>query len=225
MAYINFYSGAKAPYYKLSNLFHAPVKITSSADLPTYWQHSAPLRSLLASGGDGPLYFASIEQVWHAFKALDRQTFLRFTNTGDLGQLDPNVFTDTKTNMVHWKKKNMIGIAAKLASNPTHGAALGLGPNKMDYGRENLGLAMEQTIWLELLMLKFRQNPLLAQILLATGSTQLIELDRGAQRRAVNGHAPVHWGGYKDDNGVLWGDNAISGYLISTRTALRLLNQ
>ncbi len=226
--HLYFCSNGKAPYYKLSNFYHAPITLRRVEDAPTCCALSPALASALA----GPaarewagLCFPSSEHLWQALKAHNVQTLMRFTTTGDLGQWAPDTFAALfgrakgGTKMAYWRKKQMIGIVAKAAVHPDRAAALALDNTQLAYGRENLELRTEYGVWREILMLKMRQNPEVCAVLASTGDHHLIEFVRGARRVEQHG-GHEHWGALVDAEGTRWGDNAMGFYMMDARGML-----
>lgn len=232
--FVYFGSAAERPLRVLSNLAAAPVTLQGPCEA------LYAVQPLLADWLDdmGALTFASIEHVWQALKASDRETFLRFSTTGDLGGWSADVFLKTtvvgkrakaakklgraltaddlaalaEAAMDHWKRDALVGIVAKLASNRKYGAALGLA-NCMVYDREFLAAETERQAWLALLRLKYTANAVPRAVLRDTGARPLVEFDKGATRR----HA--HWGGVMVE-GRLVGDNVMGKYLEEVRTTI-----
>jgi hypothetical protein len=241
--YISFGSGTTNR--DLSNLYAAPVTLCAPLD-PALLLLSPKLRDWCSSSSSSS--FPSIEQLWHALKAKDKETFLRFTTAGDLGAWSPDFFAATtaakkeaklakslglasKTQlspeqrrqlafkcMNYWKKFNLIGIVAKLAANPEYGPSLRLGEEKMDYRRETLPADLEQSVWMVLLRLKYTQNPGVHEKLQGTGAAVLYELDRHSSLQR-----PSHWGGKLDvSTGQIIGENVMGVYLSRVREELVL---
>lgn len=176
------------------------------------------LHSWLIRSGDSD-DFASSEAAWQALKALNYETFLRFTTKGDLGKLSLAFFQrlypknpdKALKKFNSWTRKLADGIVAKIAANPKHAKKLGLRPGvDMNYEREHLSPTTENKVWMTLLGLKYRQNPSLKDRLLLTGSKILVELEPGAKK----GHA--HWGGLVVDNAVV-GENKMGQYMMKIR--------
>lgn len=178
--YTTFFSNAKEPYYKMSNFNH--IK-------------------------DG-IYFRGLKynSTEHAFQAQkyilsDRK---RFSSDGDLGNWDGfKLVSDKDVN--YWKKKDNIGIIAKMATDKKRGLKLGLTRNEEFESNDEL--------WIELLLLKYNICEY-KQILLSTKDSYLLEFDRGAKKRNST------WGGIIE-NGVLYGDNLMGKYHITVRNTLR----
>jgi transposase/predicted NAD-dependent protein-ADP-ribosyltransferase YbiA (DUF1768 family) len=180
------------------------------------------------------LEFATSEHLWQALKTKNLKTFLRFTATGDLGNLTLAFFEKIyagksakgKPVSPHkkfdlWNRNGMAGIVAKMASNPTYGARLGLSPGgDMDYAREHLDPAVERSVWLEILALKFAACPVARQQLLGTGGRYLLEWSKGAERETRSGRVP-HWNGLVGKDGVLYGENIMGQYLMATRLSIQ----
>lgn len=223
--YVYFKSTGKAPYNQLSNFFHAPITVTTK-DVPVAMSQLCPgIREWL------PATFPTSEHLWQALKARDQATFLRFTTTGDLGAWNPDVFAKTVAYLVkdkiemaaraqkklaEWKKKNNLGIQAKLAANPDYAQRLNLAGH-MNFEREHLAADVERIVWLAILKLKFRQNAGPRAVLLSTAGKRLIEFAPGAARR------PEHWGGLVTPGPgplTVVGDNVMGNYVQAVRDSL-----
>jgi hypothetical protein len=242
MDYIYFGSGARGDYKCLSNFSHCTM--TLRAFPKSFLHHQPALATWFPQDIENiELSFPSVEHLYQSLKARDKHTFLRFTNNGDIGSWNPNVFLMTtitkkkakiakrldkqtktlsqqdmidaaKVDMNFWKKKNMIGIQAKLAANADYGSALGLGTQHMNYEKEYLSAEEEANLWHDLETLKYKQNPRERTVLKGTGSALLVEFDKGAKRHHV------HWGGLVEDNDGgqrVLGDNAMGKYLMRIR--------
>jgi predicted NAD-dependent protein-ADP-ribosyltransferase YbiA (DUF1768 family) len=222
--FIYFGSSSKLP--ELSNFYHTSITVTLNTLPDALLRRCPALGNALAHSASESLVFPSSEHLYQGSKARTEATVLRFTVDGDLGSWNPNIFNNTLVpkkvldlrtraelaikKMNFWKKKNCIGILAKLAANPTHGRALGLSASTMAYDLERLSPEAERELWLGLLGLKFASFPL-AQKLKETGTKTLIEFDKGAARGA-------HWGGLWDkETRQVVGDNVMGKYLEEVR--------
>ena len=179
--------------------------------------------------------FPSSEHLWQALKAKNLRTFLRFTVGGDFGSWAPDVFVRTtlrnkvknlsarkalllgQSKVVHWAKKQNIGILAKIAANSEYAADLQLDEiGDMNYAREHLPDDVERAVWLAILKQKYSQDPLLQLLLTNTGDEMLVEFEKAAARTP----SKVKWGGCISPSGVLLGRNVMGTYLMATRAAL-----
>ena len=75
-----------------------------------------------------------------------------------------------------WRKKNNIGIVAKMASNPDHARKL-----KLTFV-SRISDEIKKKIFIEILISKYKLNEDLRDILMATGNKTLVEFSRGAER-------------------------------------------
>jgi predicted NAD-dependent protein-ADP-ribosyltransferase YbiA (DUF1768 family) len=226
--YYYFGSGSSAPYHRFSNFHHAPIRVAAKDVTESMAQLSPELRSWIGDIG-GFFVFPSAEHVWHALKAKNVATLLRFTSHGDLGQWSASFFTRVmpkalqgtsaglergKKKMAYWHKKGNIGIMAKMAANPKYTKAMGFDPRAdMNYGRETLEEDLERRVWLSIHHLKYSQHAALRTLLLETGETPLIEFDRAGIRNP----SKTKWGGCVDEKGVLHGQNKMGMYLMLYR--------
>jgi predicted NAD-dependent protein-ADP-ribosyltransferase YbiA (DUF1768 family) len=228
--YVYFKSSEKAPYYMLSNFFHAPIVFKPSDVTPELRSVSPDLGQWLPAEG---LRFPTSEHLWQSLKSTDKATFLRFTCDGDLGKWDPTVFAKSVAyrkdplaaatlalkKLKHWSAKNNLGIQAKLAANPDYAARLGLDNGRMAFERERLAPAIERAVWLTILRLKFSQNEGPRKTLLSTRGKRLVEREIGAIR-LLNAGKPVPWGGLVAEDGAVVGDNAMGKYVQAVRESL-----
>ncbi len=168
----------------------------------------------------GRCVFISTEHAWQALKARDYDTFMRFTERGDLSAFSPNFWVrigllaiDAARKFQFWSRLGpMVGILAKLATNPKYGAALQLGNLHMMYTREHLPANDERAVWMILLRSKFLHGSDLRAQLKATGTSTIIEFDRLA--------SPTHasyWGGRMLPSGHVIGANTMGQYLMIVR--------
>lgn len=215
----SFGSGAKEPNHKLSNFYLAPIKLTRDNVTPAMKQVCPSLEEFLKQGG---MAFHSSEHLWQSLKALNYQTFREFGVAGVLSQWNRVSFARfypkpgvAATKFDYWNKKQNRGILAKLAANPKH-AARAFGWQQgvdMNFEREHLEAGLEKQVWVDILQMKFEQNPPLKEILLATGSRPLMEMARN----------PVdHWGGMiSAETGAIIGCNFMGQYMEAVRDLLR----
>jgi predicted NAD-dependent protein-ADP-ribosyltransferase YbiA (DUF1768 family) len=229
--YVYFKSSEEAPYYMLSNFFHAPF-VLKRRDVTLEMCEVCPgLADWVPEEG---VRFPTSEHAWQSLKAADKATFLRFTCDGDLGKWDPNVFAKSVAHrkdplaaatlalkkLKHWSAKNNLGIQAKLAANPDYAKRLGLDNGRMAFDRERLAPEIERAVWLTILRLKFRQNEGPRETLLSTRGKRLVEREIGAVRLLNAGKPVPHWGGLVAEDGTVVGDNAMGKYVQATRDSL-----
>ena len=177
--YIQFFSNGKEPYYKMSNFNHIKDGI--------YFRG---------------LKFNSTEHAFQAQKYIleDR---IRFSVDGDLGGWDGFKLVNDK-DVNFWKKKDNIGIVAKMATDKKRGIKLGL--------RRNKDFESTMDLWIEILLLKYKK-PEYKKILLSTNNLYLLEFDRGAKNKSSK------WAGIIQ-NGVLYGDNLMGIYHMIVRNII-----
>ena len=121
----------------------------------------------------------------------------------------------------------MVGIVAKMASNPKHAAAAGLPPPSAphDFSAE---------IFFPILLSKFTRSAELRGVLLGTGEKYLLEFVRGAERRERGGGGRERWGGllkdgeahevdeaHEADGRLLFGENRMGRALMWVRDEIR----
>lgn len=164
--------------------------------------------------------FPSIEHLWHALKATDRDTFVEFSSKGRFGEHDVKAFalvfseSEAGQKKAWWMNKRNVGIIPKMASSEKRGLKLNIN-RKMRYERERPEPRLEKRIWLALLGHKYRQNQKHRDLLKKTRGKKLIEFARGAAREG----AKEHWGGCFV-NGKLHGDNVMGQYMEEVRDKL-----
>lgn len=175
-----FFSNAKYPYYKMSNFNHIKDGIIFNG-----------------------LKYNSTEHAFQAQKYIESDRY-RFSIDGDLGTWEGFSLVNSK-DINFWKKKDNIGIIAKMATNIKIGKKLGLtiDPN------------FKSTIdlWIDILLLKYKKSEY-KNILLNTGDSYLIEFDRGSKVKGSK------WGGIIED-GVLYGDNRMGIYHMIIRKLIK----
>ena len=251
-------SNTKAPNYKLSNFYNTPVVLNySSVKASKQFEAIARLFPNLEEwlGPQGQQLFPSSEHAYQALKAADKNTFMAFTVEGFLGKW-PNTASHpfekaletapvnstarksheklaaTKFDM--WKKKNMIGILAKMATNPRTAGMLGLcfrhprGTVSPDEWK-----SVEKSLWLDLVLpSKYSKqfNPSLYTLLRDTGNAYILEYGRSARMDALSPRkTSPYWNGAitpepqdpDDWHGsmrfVLHGKNTMGCYLLELR--------
>jgi predicted NAD-dependent protein-ADP-ribosyltransferase YbiA (DUF1768 family) len=209
--YVYFYSGSDMPLNKLSNLAEAHIELLP--DDPAV-EVLAKIRPELRQWC--PANFSSAEHLWKSLQARDQDTFNQFLMDGRLGKLTLETMTlvypptEVASKFKYWSSKNNVGIIAKLATNPKR--ALSIGLKMLDTRNEHLEASVEEQIWIHILLLKFKQNPLHLAVLQSTGSSKLVEFDRYPKKT-------THWGG-QYVNGELIGKNAMGRYMQNVREKL-----
>lgn len=196
--YSNFGSGMKNGANQLSNLFAHTIVV------------------------DGKVY-PSAEHAYQSRKFEGQEK--RFETGGDLTKWSAMglfVKEDKKESKIaYWGKKRMIGIIAKMATNPQHNRKTRL-PQKTK---------VRQDIFEDILRNKFKKGSPLRPLLLATGEKYLVEFDRGAKRMETHPTKPrrSRWAGLaepvdKDDlkkGYKLYGDNRMGLLLMKIRDEIR----
>lgn len=212
-----FFNSNSKDYHMLSNFSSAPITI-AKAELDPSWAELNP--SLASFFHEETLEFLSVEHLWHALKATDRETFLQFAVGGRFGSADVEAFAavfcqeKAEQKQKWWMKKNNVGIIPKMAANFRRGTKLGI-KKKMQYERERPSADVERRVWLALLERKYKQNGNHAAVLKKTCGRRLIEFARSA---AITG-STEHWGGCIVD-GKLRGENVMGQYMEETRNKL-----
>jgi predicted NAD-dependent protein-ADP-ribosyltransferase YbiA (DUF1768 family) len=229
--FVYFYSNAVEPYYQLSNFYQTMVHFKREHVIPEMLRYCPKLNEWL--GEEGRI-FPSSEHVWQSLKARDLATFLAFVQGGRFADMlvffqafyqnvaarsNKEWFKLVAQKCTFWGRKNMVGIAAKMAAEPKNAFKLGLlvdNQDKMDYRLERLTPAVERAIWLTILRQKIRQNAAVRAVLMGIPRGQrLIEFDRGAAQRKT------HWGGLWDAEAkCVIGENFMGQYLMAVRTEL-----
>jgi predicted NAD-dependent protein-ADP-ribosyltransferase YbiA (DUF1768 family) len=202
--FIYFYSGSEFPLNRLSNLSEATIELSPDDPAIEVLEKIRPeLRKWC------PAKFASAEHLWKSLQARDRETFEQFQIHGRLGKLTLETMalvyppSEVASKFKYWSSKNNVGIIAKLATNPKRSASLGL--KMLDTRLERLEDSVETEIWVSLLNLKYKQNPIHLATLLSTGTSKLVEFDRYPKKT-------THWGG-QYIQGELIGENVMGRYM------------
>jgi predicted NAD-dependent protein-ADP-ribosyltransferase YbiA (DUF1768 family) len=214
--YLKFHATGEEPLYVLSNFYRAGITVTHRALPDTFVELNPALPSWMEIVGT--LEFSSSEHLWQALKAKKLHILQEFTRGYRLGDLTPQSLMNfyprltvdkLKRKYAHWAKKHSVGIIAKLASNPKHAKKLGWTGDDMDYARERPSAELLKRVWLDILRLKYEQNPELRAILLETAQHPLQEFDcRGG-----------FWGACMK-KGQLVGGNTMGKFMMETRDAL-----
>lgn len=177
--HINFFSNAKSPFCKLSNFSHIKDGIIF----------------------DG-IKYPSSEHAFQAQKYV-KEDRLRFSVCGDLGTWEGFGLVSEKS-CDYWKKKDNIGVIAKMATNKKKGKKLGL--------TRNSDFESTYELWESILMKKFCIEEF-GNILKNTRNFYLLEFDRGAKKNGSK------WGGLIEGE-TLYGDNIMGKYLMKLREKL-----
>ena len=194
------YFGSGAGVYELSNFCEAPFEL---------WG----------------LSFPTSEHAYQAAYRCERESWPRFASDGDLGSLErglPLVYerADVAKKAKHWGAKKrrpaMIGIVAKMAVKPERAAKLGLKLRR--FSDDERDLEEIKKLFREILMAKYRANPIARAKLLATKKKLLVEFDRGAKRLADKGTPPLWTGLVKD--GEVVGRNLMGEMMMEAREML-----
>lgn len=218
MTMIYFGSNTKE-LFPLSNFSHAPIKVSKETLDESWIELNPDLGSFFLENEE--MTFPSIEHLWHAFKATDRETFLQFSSAGRFGKTDISGFQavfplcDAEQKRAFWMAKKNVGIVAKMAADKKRGKRhLGIS-GKMKYERERPEPKMERKIWLALLARKYQQNETHRDLLKKTRGKKLVEF----ARQAAQAKTTEHWGGCVVD-GVLRGENVMGQYMEEIRDKL-----
>ena len=163
----------------------------------------------------------------HAYQALKFPAKLRkrFAVGGDLASFSafrwffPAREVDKK--IAYWRRKEMVGVVAKMVSNEKHAKAAGLPPPSFE-----LGCTPES--FFEINLSKYTRSFELRQVLLGTGARYLLEFVRSAERQELNGGGRCRWGGLVKDPAqsgaagwLLIGENRMGRCLMWVREELR----
>lgn len=179
MNHIKFYSNAKKPFCKLSNFSN--IKDGIMVD---------------------DIRYASTEHAFQAQKYVKEDRW-RFGVNGDLGSWEGFSLISKKSSD-YWKKKDNIGIIAKMATNRIKGKQLGL--TRLDEFQSS------DELWENILVKKFSIKEF-GDVLRTTGDTYLLEFDRGAKRNGSK------WGGLIEAQ-TMYGENKMGKYLMKIRVNL-----
>lgn len=177
------------------------------------------------------LDWPSLEHWYQATKFVHKDRW-RFAKGGDLADLDAfrlhrGHFVPRKKedgSIKHWgankKKPEMVGIVAKMASNPSRAQRLCLRMLPKQAESEDRIPEMVE-LFKRGLHAKFAQNPEMRAALLATGDKQLVEFGRGAGRETKAGRPPL-WNGLWDKEGTreIMGRNLMGQIMTEVRDEL-----
>ena len=174
--------------------------------------------------------WTSVEHWYQGTKFVpkDRQ---RLAEGGDLASLDAfrlhrGVFVKRdkeERSIKHWgantKKPDMVGIVAKMASNPRRAQRLGLRMlPKQDESEDRIPELIE--LFKRGLHAKFAQNPEMRAALLDTGNKQLVEFGRGAERETKAGRPPLWNGMWVEETKEVVGRNLMGQIMMQVRAEL-----
>jgi predicted NAD-dependent protein-ADP-ribosyltransferase YbiA (DUF1768 family) len=163
----------------------------------------------------------SSEHLWQSLKAKTFDMFCAFLRNGNFGTLSDEKMKDLfgpEFSAKRWARKSMVGIMAKMAvrDDPKLRRRMGIPATDLDYTREKLSPQLERRVWLDILRLKFDQNPDARQVLLDTGYAYLYEFQRGAAAK----NRREHWGACVS-KGEWKGRNTMGIYMMLARSYLR----
>jgi len=213
---VKFNSGLGPVVRPLSNFYACTITLDTK-DIPEKIQkHFLILQNIQP----GAYTFASTEHLWQALKARTVDCWSRFLVGGIWGGfLDQYPFDQDSASQRpkdqtfgYWKKKNCVGVIAKMAVNLARVKRHGW-QNLLNLTHERLEEQMEEQVWLWILRMKFLQEGLPQQTLKNTGDSYLLELERMANQK-------THWGGKVDEDGLIIGDNVMGKYLMKIREEL-----
>jgi predicted NAD-dependent protein-ADP-ribosyltransferase YbiA (DUF1768 family) len=177
--HIAFHSNSIKPFNKLSNF----ANINEGIEL------------------DGLIYPSS-EHMYQSQKFIIEDR-MRFSIEGDLGNWRGFSLVSIKT-PDYWKRKDNIGIIAKMATSKKMIKKLGL-TNLEDFQSND-------ELWKTILTKKYNITEF-KEVLEKTGDLYLLEFDRNAIRR------PSYWGGNFLGE-VLYGENIMGNYIMEIRKLL-----
>ncbi len=173
------------------------------------------------------LEWTSLEHWYQATKFVPKDRW-RFAKGGDLANLDAfrlhrGVFVKREKeegSIKHWgankKKPEMVGIVAKMASNPSRAQRIRLRMLPKQAETEDRIPEMIE-LFKRGLHAKFAQNPEMRAALLATGNKQLVEFGRGAGRETKAGRPPLWNGLWDKDSKEVVGRNLMGQIMMQVR--------
>ena len=173
------------------------------------------------------LEWTSLEHWYQATKFVPKDR-RRFAKGGDLANLDAfrlhrGVFVKREKeegSIKHWgankKKPEMVGIVAKMASNPSRAQRIRLRMLPKQAETEDRIPEMIE-LFKRGLHAKFAQNPEMRAALLATGDKQLVEFGRGAGRETKAGRPPLWNGLWDKDTKEIVGRNLMGQIMTEVR--------
>lgn len=194
--YIYFNSGAKAPYNQLSNFYSCQVKwngyVFPSSEHVYQW-----IMVKNEKKGTKPDDWV-VGGKYSKFEAL-KEFFNKKENA--------------EKSIAYWKKRNAIGIVAKMAANKLRTRKVG-------------DMTSEQKTWLEYLWLhileaKMENNPLIREVLLGTGEKILVEYSRIIHTKPKEMWDKNPWVGHVHRfNGKTYGYNIMGVFMMQVRGKL-----
>ena len=173
------------------------------------------------------LEWTSLEHWYQATKFVPKDR-RRFAKGGDLANLDAfrlhrGVFVKREKeegSIKHWgankKKPEMVGIVAKMASNPSRAQRIRLRMLPKQAETEDRIPEMIE-LFKRGLHAKFAQNPEMRAALLATGDKRLVEFGRGAGRETKAGRPPLWNGLWDKDTKEIVGRNLMGQIMTEVR--------
>ena len=181
-------SGQRDPHHRLSNFHACRVEF------------------------EGVVYPSS-EHAFQAQRVSPRERRDLFSIEGPYADLDAgfkNLFPrdpeKAERKAAYWRKKDNVGILAKMIVNRTK--------NLIEMNAERCA-----EVFFDVLMAKFAQNEHLRDVLASTGDRYILEFDRGAGRAKRAGRTS-RWGGLVEDGRVV-GSNQMGALLMRVRERLR----
>jgi predicted NAD-dependent protein-ADP-ribosyltransferase YbiA (DUF1768 family) len=161
--------------------------------------------------------YNSVENVYQSLKFIESDHH-RFMKCGDLGGYDGlikygNIFygnnkskEEIEKKMEYWRKKNCIGIIAKMSGNIKYSKKLGL-----------TFIGIKNDVFKEILKIKF-ENEKFKKILENSKGKYLVEFSRSCKKNFEKGIIEK-WCGLVDDN-KLYGENLMGNIIMDIRENL-----
>lgn len=227
-SFVYFGSSSAGTTHLLSNLNFAPITLSKDEDgVDALYLLNPDLARWLETESK-PIAFHTIEHLWHALKATEKDTFLQFAENGRFAQFNSEIFRvffgrdAAESKFKYWDRKDNWGIIPKLVSNAKYCSRLMLN-GKMNYAREMPeDVSVLVAVWSFLLRKKYDTNKAHRDALLRTGSgTTLVEMSRLAAVRPDR----EFWGGYSKDGRHLCGRNFMGEMMQRRRSALLAENK
>lgn len=117
-------------------------------------------------------------------------------------------FNKKERSVGHWRKRNAIGIVAKVAANSLRSKTRA-GPEK------------NVVLWRNILRAKMRCNPVIMQLLVGTGSKTLIEYSRSIHTKELTEWTKNPWVGHVDPTtGLMYGLNWMGDLMMQVRSMI-----
>ena len=215
-SFINFGSGMKAPYNKLSNFNGCTItgKIWISVEFNKF-----SLKEFT---------FPSSEHLWWSHFLVLEKDVKRIAIGGDLSTIESGLAffykgEELEKKIEYWGRKNNVGIVAKLLAGKggtkyrKRAADLGM---KMSihpcpkYGNEGSDMTLRK-IWSSILIAKYAQNEGHRSVLLGTGDHHLVEFTRAPMARIQR----EFWAG-RVESGRLYGKNYMGDCMMCVRDVM-----